>query len=140
VAADVSLSGKLFSYLHAYSAPAFITYATAVARGQVWRSPGGDAVAQAELAALSEVLRDIVGNPFRPPPTINPGWLRWGGGTVRRLAAAIYTGRHFAELPILADALEDAGCTDPDLLAHCREQKEHARGCWALDGLLAKEL
>ena len=64
--------------------------------------------------------------------------LRWNGGTLTGLARTIYEGRRFAELPILADALEDAGCDDDDLLAHCRGGGEHVRGCWVLDHLLGK--
>jgi len=73
-----------------------------------------------------------------PPQRISPapGWLT---STVTNLAQAIYTDRAFDRLPILADALEDAGCTNQDILAHCRSGGEHARGCWILDLLLAKE-
>ena len=48
-------------------------------------------------------------------------------------------GRRFEDLPILADALEEAGCANQDLLAHCRHSGEHVRGCWAVDLLLGKE-
>jgi hypothetical protein len=59
--------------------------------------------------------------------------------TVRKLAPAIYAERSFTDLPILADALEDAGCDDPDMLAHCRGPGAHVRGCWVVDLLLDKE-
>jgi hypothetical protein len=59
-----------------------------------------------------------------------------GCAVVHRLARAIYDTRSFDDMPLLADALEQAGCTDPDLLAHCRQPVEHVRGCWALDLLL----
>jgi hypothetical protein len=55
---------------------------------------------------------------------------------VRTLARAVYDGRRFGDLPVLADALEEAGCTDAALLAHCRTAGEHARGCWALDFII----
>jgi hypothetical protein len=55
------------------------------------------------------------------------------GNLVREMARAIYDERRFDELPVLADALEDAGCSDEDLLGHCRSGAEHVRGCWALD-------
>jgi hypothetical protein len=84
------------------------------------------------------LLRDLVGNPFRRP-TVDPAWRAWGGGTVPKLAQAIYDQRAFDRLPVLADALEDAGCADPELLGHLRGPGPHARGCWALDLLLGKE-
>jgi hypothetical protein len=91
-----------------------------------------------ERAAQARLLRDIFGNPF-VPPTLDPGWLSWNDGTVRKIAQAIYDDRAFDRLPILADALEDAGCDDADLLAHCRGDGPHVRGCWVVDLLLGKE-
>ena len=85
-----------------------------------------------------DLLRDLVGNPFRPA-TIQAAWLAWGGGLVAAIARGIDEERRFTELPVLADALEEAGCTDPDLLAHCRSGGEHAHGCWALDLILGRE-
>ena len=79
-----------------------------------------------------------MGNPFRPAPAADPSWLAWNGGTVAKLAAAIYDARRFADLPILADALEDAGCDNADILHHCRSEKEHVRGCWVIDLLLGR--
>jgi hypothetical protein len=92
----------------------------------------------AEREAQATFLRDIVGNPFRPV-TIDPSWLMWDGAAVRHLAQAIYDERAFDRLPILADALEEAGCTSEELLAHCRAGGGHVRGCWAVDLLLGKE-
>jgi hypothetical protein len=54
------------------------------------------------------------------------------------MAQAVYDARRFADLPILADALEDAGCGEPSILAHCRSGGEHIRGCWVVDLLLGK--
>jgi hypothetical protein len=88
---------------------------------------------------LCDLVRCIFGNPFRPAPPIDPAWLAWNGGTVPMLAHAIYEQRTFERLPVLADALEDAGCSDPELLGHLRSGAEHARGCWALDLILDKE-
>jgi hypothetical protein len=79
-------------------------------------------------------LRDIAGNPFRSV-TFDPGWTT---GTVVRLAASMYEDRDFTAMPILGDALEDAGCDNADILAHCRGG-EHVRGCWVVDRLLGKE-
>jgi hypothetical protein len=83
------------------------------------------------------LLRDIFGNPFRPI-TLNPAWLTWNHATVPAMAQRIYDERTFHDLPILADALQDAGCTDPDILAHCRSGGEHVRGCWVVDLILGK--
>jgi hypothetical protein len=71
---------------------------------------------------------------FGTPPSTLPG-----SRTVNHLAQAIYTDRAFDRMPILADALEDAGCTNQDILEHCRGGGEHVRGCWVVDLLLAKE-
>jgi hypothetical protein len=72
-----------------------------------------------------------------PPP--QPLVLAWQGGTVGSIAQSIYEERNHAHLPILADALEDAGCTDAALLAHCRQPGKHWRGCWAIDLLTGRE-
>jgi hypothetical protein len=81
---------------------------------------------------------DIFGNPFHPPQ-IDPALLTWNGGTVPRMAESIYVDRAFDRLPVLADALEEAGCTNAEILAHLRGPGPHTRGCWALDAVLAKE-
>jgi hypothetical protein len=87
-----------------------------------------------ELAAQGALLRDVVGNPFRPA-TLEPAWLTPAVGS---LAAGIDAERAFDRLPILADALEEAGCTDEDVLDHCRRPGVHALGCWVVDLLLKK--
>jgi hypothetical protein len=69
---------------------------------------------------------------------VDPAWLAWNGGTVVKLAEAIYAGRAFDRMPILADALEEAGCADANFLDHCREPGPHALGCWIVDLLLGK--
>jgi len=91
-----------------------------------------------ERRKQAAVFRDIVGNPFRPVH-VPPDWKAWSDGTVVKLARAIYEERRFEELPILADALEEAGCTNEDMLNHCRQPGEHARGCWVLDLVLDKK-
>ena len=96
------------------------------------------AATAAEATAQTELIRDIVGNPFRPV-RLKPEWLAWNDETAPKIAQAIYEERAFDRLPILADALEDAGCDNADLLAHCREPGEHVRGCWVIDLLLGKE-
>jgi hypothetical protein len=92
-----------------------------------------------EAEIQCRLFRDIFGNPLRPSTVIDLAWLSWNNGTVARLAQAIYDDRAFDLLPILADALEDAGCTNADILDHCRGRGEHVRGCWVVDLLLAKE-
>jgi hypothetical protein len=87
-----------------------------------------------EAKAQAELLRDLVGNPFRPA-ALDPSWLT---AAVKALAQVIYEERRFADMPVLADALEEAGCTNADILAHCRSGGEHARGCWVVDLILAK--
>jgi hypothetical protein len=91
-----------------------------------------------ELAAQAALLRCIVGNPFRPS-TVDPNWLSWNDGIVASLALSIYSEHRFTELPVLADALEEAGCDDANILDHCRQPDEHVRGCWVIDSLLGKE-
>jgi hypothetical protein len=71
-------------------------------------------------------LRDLFG-PFRPRPVISPSWLSWKDDAVAKLAWGVYVERSFDRLPILADALEDAGCSEPALLGHCRSEGPHAR-------------
>ena len=88
-----------------------------------------------ESANQTDILRDIFGNPFRPL-SVNPTWRTF---TVQQLADAIYQEQAFDRLPILADALEDAGCDNAELLTHLRQPGEHVRGCWALDLVLGKE-
>ena len=78
-----------------------------------------------ESDALAGLFRDIFGNPFRPVTT-DPRWLT---STAVSLATGIYQDRAFDRLPILADALEDAGCNEPALLEHCRSDSPHVRGC-----------
>jgi hypothetical protein len=96
------------------------------------------AAREAERTELTAVVRDLFGSPFRPVPALAPAILAYNGGTVPKLAAAIYEERAFDRLPVLADALEDAGCTDADILRHCRESGEHVRGCRVVDLLLGK--
>jgi hypothetical protein len=101
-------------------------------------SYGWDGDMEASKRRQAALLRDLLGNPFRPPPALAPSVLAFNGGTVPKLAAAIYEERAFGRLPVLADALEDAGCTDPAILNHCRSGGEHARGCWVVDLVLGR--
>jgi ATP-dependent Clp protease ATP-binding subunit ClpA len=69
---------------------------------------------------------------------VDPAWLSWNGGAVARIAGEIHQERRWQELPVLADALEEAGCTNAELLAHCRQGAGHALRCWVVDLLLGK--
>jgi hypothetical protein len=84
--------------------------------------------------AQAPLLRCIVGNPFRPV-ACEPSWRT---STAVGLAEGIYADHAFDRLPILADALEEAGCDDADVLGHCRGDGPHARGCWVVDLVLGK--
>jgi hypothetical protein len=88
-----------------------------------------------ERVSHIHLLRDIFGNPFRPV-ALDPALRTL---TVTTLAQAIYTDRRFEAMPILADALEVAGCTDDEILAHCRGDGPHVLGCWLLDLILEKD-
>lgn len=90
------------------------------------------------LVSLVPILREITGNPFRQV-TIKQTSLTWNDGTVVKLAQSIHQARTFDCMPILADALEDAGCHNPYILAHCRSDLNHVRGCWVVDLLLDKK-
>jgi hypothetical protein len=85
-------------------------------------------------AAECGLIRCLFGNPYRPT-AFDPAWLT---STVLALARGIYDEPAFDRMPILADALMDAGCDDAEVLGHCRGGEPHARGCWVVDGLLGK--
>jgi hypothetical protein len=105
----------------------------------------GDEFRKLAPGRLAGLLYDLFGNPFRPTPAANSAWLAWNGGTVPRLAAVAYEERDLpsghldaGRLAVLADALEDAGCGEAELLGHLRGPGPHVRGCFALDVLLEK--
>jgi len=81
----------------------------------------------------SDFIRDIF--PFRPI-TIDPSWLT---STVLALARQMYDSRDSSAMPILADALQDAGCDNEQILNHCRQPGVHVRGCFVVDLLLNKK-
>src|SRR5581483_11403490 len=81
------------------------------------------------------LLRDILGNPIRPV-AFAP---EWRTSTAVAIARGMYESRDFSPMPILADALQDAGCDSDDILNHCRDpQQVHVRGCWVVDLVLGK--
>jgi hypothetical protein len=113
----------------------------------VWFGSSQDqrSAAASEGRGQSDLLRDVFGPlPFREL-NIDPAWLAWDGCTVRRLAGSAYDERAMpggtldrARLAVLADALEEAGCADADILGHLRGPGPCVRGCWAVDLLLGK--
>jgi hypothetical protein len=91
-----------------------------------------------ERTAQADLLRDIFGPlPFHTV-ALNPDWFDWNDSTIMKLAQPIYDDRAFDRLPILADALEEAGCDNAELLSHLRGPGPHVRGCWALDHILGR--
>ncbi len=84
---------------------------------------------------VAEIMRDVVGNPFRPV-TFSP---EWRTTTAVALARRMYRSRDFGAMPVLADALQDAGCDSADILGHCRGPGPHVRGCWVTDLILSAD-
>jgi hypothetical protein len=105
-------------------------YAASVARHAVLASHD----VPAEWVAQCGIIRDIFGNPFRPV-LID---ISWESSTVLALAQQMYDSRDFTEMPILADALQDTGCDNEDILNHCRGENVHVRGCFVIDLVLGK--
>lgn len=110
------------------------------------RDPRDGAASAAVEAEQVKLLRDILGNPFHPLPFLAPSVLGWNGSTVVKLAQSTYQERKLPEgtldpvrLAVLADALEEAGCTSKEFLVHLRGPGAHVRGCWALDCVVGKE-
>ena len=85
--------------------------------------------------AAFAAVRDVFGNPFRPV-AFDPAWRT---STAVALARGMYVSRDFGAMPIMADALQDAGCDSDDVLDHCRGDGPHVRGCWVVDLVLGKE-
>jgi hypothetical protein len=122
------------AYAAAHEAPHAAAVAVANRRVPSGSMPDWGTARDAERAVQCHLLRDLLGNPFRPV-TIDPAWLT---PQVVALARAIYDERAFNRMPELADALERACCDDSDLLNHCRGPGDHTRGCWAIDSILGK--
>jgi hypothetical protein len=87
---------------------------------------------QTERQHLCPFVRDIF--PFRPVTFSS----EWRTSTVTTLAQQMYDSRDFSAMPILADAIQDAGCSDEAILTHCRGPGPHVRGCHAVDAILGK--
>jgi hypothetical protein len=129
-AAAAALSDSLGGEDDRYQAAAGILWAVAFTPAQNLRA----GLRSADPEGVCGFLRDVFGNPFRPV-SLDSSWLT---STVRTLAERIYADRAFDRLPILADALQDAGCENSDVLDHCRGPGPHVRGCWVVDLFLGK--
>jgi hypothetical protein len=157
-ASSVASSGAAARWAASSAAWALAWTATSsVVRDTAW-TVAQDA-ARAKQAAL---LRDIFGNPWQPvtirngeltlavrwgqlhehypgaAPRVSP-WLTWHDGLIPQMARQMYDSRDFSMMPVLADALEEVGCTNEGILRHCRQPAEHVRGCWIVDLILGKE-
>lgn len=93
---------------------------------------------------LLGMVKLFAGSPYYTPPQevealptfpFDSGWCT---STVAAIARGIYESRDFSPMPLLADALQDAGCENDDILNHCRSAGPHARGCWVIDLILGK--
>ena len=87
----------------------------------------------------THLIRCIFGLLHFRPVSIDPVWLTWNDCTVRRIVQSIYEERAFDRMPVLGDALEDAGCDNADILNHCSQPGTHVKGCWVVDAVLGKE-
>ena len=110
-----------------------------LAASRAWALNEGELIqgeSQQQRQAIHAIwLRDIFGNPFRPV-AFSP---EWRTSTAVALAGQMYESRDFGAMPILADALQDAGCDSEDMLSHCRDENAtHVRGCWVVDLVLGK--
>jgi hypothetical protein len=117
--------------------------ATRTAADAAWRAVGEGGPESERLRQLP-LLRDIFQNPYRPG-WVHASWLAWNGGAVVKMAQAAYEEHHLpsgkldpARLAVLADALEEAGCSVKEMLDHLRGTGPHVRGCWVVDLLLRK--
>jgi hypothetical protein len=116
---------------------------------QLWGTAASDTAAEQAVndqrPRLVSLFRCVFGNPFRPV-AVDPACLEWNGGTVVKLAQAAYEGRDLpagtldtTRVAILADALEEAGCADAEILGHLRGPGPHVLGCWAVDLIVGKQ-
>jgi hypothetical protein len=114
-----------------------LAVARAVSRAVYWASGGTqrDGTDSDEEVAQRLLVRDVFGLPLH----LRSAEERWLTPSVRAIAQSIDKDWPSSLLPILADALEDAGCTEQPILDHLRSAGPHVRGCWPVDLLLAKE-
>jgi hypothetical protein len=110
-----------------FDLPAFAQQFERLCRDR-WDNPGGELVCH-------RLLRETVGNPFRPIRFQSS----WQTVDTVGLARGIYEDRAFDRMPLLADALMDAGCDDDQIISHCHTGGPHVRGCWVVDLVLGKQ-
>lgn len=84
---------------------------------------------------IADRIREIASDPANPIE-LAPGWLTWNEGTVVKIAREIHAARDYTLMPILGDALEEAGCQNPTILTHCREHRLQVHGCWLVGAIL----
>jgi hypothetical protein len=123
--------GHLTLSTHAPDDPVRIAAACLSSGAQQYRQLR-DKASRGEAAKQCDAIRDILGYP-EVTVVFDP---LWRTSTVVAMANAINKSRDFSAMPILADALQDAGCEEPEILEHCRAEKPHVRGCWVLDRIL----
>lgn len=88
-------------------------------------------------SSMCAMLRDLFGS-LNGLPEFLPEWTKFRGQIVRQLATSIYQQRQMNDIAIIADVLEEAGCTDETILDHCRQDQRHYLGCWVIDQLLGR--
>lgn len=128
-----SAFGAAFSLRYA---PSWSVKHTSIVANSIRRSVGTACpdLAIQEMQQQVSLLCDILGNPFRLS-SFDP---RWRTSSVLDLVQTTYASRSFDLMPILADALMDAGCADEETINHCRREGGHVRGCWVIDLTLGK--
>ena len=119
---------KMPAYLSAVTVALQVRQIAGRERGEVQ----AEALMQAEAAAQAELLREVFGTPARSAAFAT----EWRTDTAVSLACGMYESRDFSAMPILADALQDAGCDSDEVLNHCRAAGLHVRGCWVVDAVL----
>jgi hypothetical protein len=116
--------------------PGGTSQAVASGSGDSWGTPSWEESQFQAAKYLRGLVTDVMGNPFWPA-TFDPSWRT--SDTVG-VASGVYESRDFSAMPILADAIQDAGCDNEDILNHCRDANAtHVRGCWVVDLVLGKE-
>lgn len=124
-----------FEYVGSTAADKLVAASDRVKSGAIsWQAAKSIYLPQV-YAHLADVLRDIVPNP-NADPSVSASWKT---DDVIAIAKRIYQQYRFEDVPILADALEEAGCDDEKILDHCRTEDTHVRGCWVVDLVLGKE-
>ncbi len=86
----------------------------------------------------TDLFREVLGHPT--VKSITPAVFEFGGGIVTKMATAIYEEKRWQDMPVLADALEDAGCDNEQVIQHCRMPGDHFRGCWVIDALTGHDV